>query len=936
MNDVDIRQLLDNLESAKNEAVKDCNALTPPPSVLKWSETDQGKKDSLTASGMDAICRGEVAAVIMSGGQGTRLGFKGPKGMYNIGLASGKSIFQLHMERLQKMRMLAAAKIDSPVDNVHIPVYIMTSMTNTQTIQDYFAEKNYFNYPHEDVFFFEQGLLPCLTQDGQMIIESPDALAMAPDGNGGIFPAMKKSGAFQNMMDRNVKHLHVYGIDNVLTKSVDPGFIGYCIENGVEVANKVVPRADASEKVGVTAVREGKMCIVEYSELPPEMTGCDSRGKLIYSAANICNHYFSVNFLVDKVMFASSSLYHLAHKKIPYYNPVTKVTETPSSPNGVKLEMFVFDVFPLADKWAVMECLREDEFAPVKNAPGSATDSPDTARALLSDQAIRWLTSAGAICYKDLSKDKHECEISPLLSYGGEGLEAYNKRKIPLPCVLYNVNVMDLALDTCDISELRRLLHRTNQEHILDFFPDMKKTDTIYKQLHGIDIPALLLNLESAKNEAVKDCNALTPPPSVLKWSETVQDKKDSLTALGMDAMCRGEVAAVIMSGGQGTRLGFKGPKGMYNIGLASGKSIFQLHMERLQKMRMLAAAKIDSPVDNVHIPVYIMTSVTNTQTIQDYFAEKKYFNYPHEDVFFFEQGLLPCLTQNGQMIIESPDALAMAPDGNGGIFPAMKKSGAFQNMMDRNVKHLHIYGIDNVLTKSVDPGFIGYCIENGVEVANKVVPRADASEKVGVTAVREGKMCIVEYSELPPEMTGCDSRGKLIYSAANICNHYCTVKFLRDKVLSGSNSLYHLAHKKIPYYNPVTKVTETPSSPNGVKLEMFVFDVFPLADKWAVMECLREDEFAPVKNAPGSPTDSPDTARALLSNQAIRWLTAIGASTYDGGNDFAEDGSAIRKECEISPLLSYGGEGLDHLCGAKIPLPSCFRSPHELDDEEI
>jgi UDP-N-acetylglucosamine/UDP-N-acetylgalactosamine diphosphorylase len=453
-------------------------------------------------------------------------------------------------------------------------------------------------------------------------------------------------------------------------------------------------------------------------------------------------------------------------------------------------------------------------------------------------------------------------------------------------------------------------------------------------QLSAVDIPTLLKNLEAAKNEAVKDCNALTPPPKVLKWAETAESERDDMCALGMEAICKSEVAAVIMSGGQGTRLGFKGPKGKYSIGLASGKTIFQLHMERLQKMRMLAAADT-CPLDNVHIPGYIMTSITNTQAIQDYFAEMDYFNFPQEDIFFFEQGLLPCLTSDGQMIIESPDTLSMAPDGNGGIFPALKKSGAFQNMMDRQVKHLHVYGIDNVLTKSVDPGFMGFCIQNNVEVANKVVPRADASEKVGVTAVREGRMCIVEYSELPVEMTGCDVEGKLIYSAANICNHYFSVDFLADKVMFNATSMYHLAHKKIPYYNPVTKQTETPSSPNGVKLEMFVFDVFTLAERWAVMESLREDEFAPVKNAPGSATDSPDTARALLSDQAIRWLTAAGATTYDGGNDFDGDGVAIRKECEISPLLSYGGEGLDHLFGAKIPLPSFFKSPHDVDDEE-
>ena len=341
--------MLTHLEAAKNEVSKDCNSLSPPSSVMKWSESNDSDKEKLTSIGMEAICKSEVAAVIMSGGQGTRLGYKGPKGMYDIGLASGKSIFQLHMERLQKMRMLAAADTCS-LENVHIPAFIMTSATNSQTIKDYFEEKNFFNFPREDVYFFEQGLLPCLTTEGQLILETVDALAMAPDGNGGIFPALKKSGAFQDMLDRKIKHLHIYGIDNVMTKSVDPGFIGYCISNNFEVANKVVPRANADEKVGVTAVRDGRMCIVEYSELPSEMTGCDENGKLIYSAANICNHYFSVDFLSSKVMFADP-MYHLAHKKIPYYNPVSKKTETPSTPNGVKLEMFVFDVFPLAERF---------------------------------------------------------------------------------------------------------------------------------------------------------------------------------------------------------------------------------------------------------------------------------------------------------------------------------------------------------------------------------------------------------------------------------------------------------------------------------------------------------------------------------------------------------------------------------------------------------
>jgi phosphoacetylglucosamine mutase len=233
------------------------------------------------------------------------------------------------------------------------------------------------------------------------------------------------------MLDRKIKHIHLYGIDNVLTKSADPAFIGYCIKNNCEVANKVVARANAGEKVGVSATRSGKLCIVEYSELPASMTGTDVNGVLIYSAANICNHYFNVKFLLEKVFSSNNGLYHLAHKKIPYYDPRTKKTVKPEANNGVKLEMFVFDVFPLADRWKIMEVVREDEFAPVKNAPGSDTDSPDTARALMYSQGIRWLTAAGAQISN--AEAAVECEISPLVSYAGEGLEKFQRTRLKLP-----------------------------------------------------------------------------------------------------------------------------------------------------------------------------------------------------------------------------------------------------------------------------------------------------------------------------------------------------------------------------------------------------------------------------------------------------------------------------------------------------------------------
>jgi UDP-N-acetylglucosamine/UDP-N-acetylgalactosamine diphosphorylase len=167
------------------------------------------------------------------------------------------------------------------------------------------------------------------------------------------------------------------------------------------------------------------------------------------------------------------------------------------------------------------------------------------------------------------------------------------------------------------------------------------------------------------------------------------------------------------------------------------------------------------------------------------------------------------------------------------------------------------------------------------------------------------------------------DDKGRLIYGAANICNHYISLQFLTDKILPNISGTYHLATKKIPYMDPVTKETVAPQQNNGVKLEMFIFDVFPLAERWLVMEVAREDEFAPVKNAPGDPTDSPDTARKMISEQGVRWLRAAGATVIAEDADADAGASSARALCEVSPLLSYAGEGLEKYAGKEIKLPA-------------
>lgn len=327
------------------------------------------KKDSIAAYkvGINAIGRGEVAALVLAGGQGTRLGFSGPKGMYNIGLPSGKTLFQLLAERLKKLKEIASCE--------SLPFYIMTSPINHEETASFFKENNYFGLPEKDVLFFQQGMLPCMTNEGKIILESAGRVAMAPDGNGGIYPSLKNSGMIDDMATRGTKYIHVFSIDNALTKIADPVFIGHCVSKEADCGNKSVWKSRPHEKVGVLAEKAGKPCIVEYSEITTEMAErTDERGRLLFGAGNICNHFYTLDFLQEKVMPNLGNMYHIARKKIPYYDEASKSTVKPEANNGIKLESFIFDIFPLSERMAVLESEREQEFAPVKNAPGSPSD----------------------------------------------------------------------------------------------------------------------------------------------------------------------------------------------------------------------------------------------------------------------------------------------------------------------------------------------------------------------------------------------------------------------------------------------------------------------------------------------------------------------------------------------------------------------------------
>ncbi|EXC23126.1 putative UDP-N-acetylglucosamine pyrophosphorylase [Morus notabilis] len=380
-------------------------------------------------AGLKAISEGKLAVLLLSGGQGTRLGSSDPKGCFNIGLPSGKSLFQLQAERILCVQKLASqVKSDS---NVQIHWYIMTSPFTDESTRKFFESHKYFGLESEQVTFFQQGTIPCVSKDGRFIMESPFGVAKAPDGNGGVYSALKTSKLLEDMSMRGVKYLDCYGVDNALVRVADPTFLGYFIDKGVAAAAKVVRKAYPQEKVGVF-VRRGKggpLTVVEYSELDPSLASAINQetGRLRFCWSNVCLHMFTLDFLHQVANgLEKDSVYHLAEKKIPSIHGHTV---------GYKLEQFIFDAFPYAPSTALYEVLREEEFAPVKNANGSNFDTPDSARLLVLRLHSRWVVAAGGFLTHSVPLYATGVEVSPLCSFAGENLEPICRgRTFHAPC----------------------------------------------------------------------------------------------------------------------------------------------------------------------------------------------------------------------------------------------------------------------------------------------------------------------------------------------------------------------------------------------------------------------------------------------------------------------------------------------------------------------
>ncbi|KAI8591038.1 nucleotide-diphospho-sugar transferase [Geranomyces variabilis] len=476
--------------------------------------------------------------------------------------------------------------------------------------------------------------------------------------------------------------------------------------------------------------------------------------------------------------------------------------------------------------------------------------------------------------------------------------------------------------------ELRKTFTAAGQGHVFQFWDILSaaEREELVANLSRIDVDRINRIYRKAMDTPPKASTAkLAPLPEAAFASTLLESNAAKVKAWeekGLRLIAENKVGVILLAGGQGTRLGSSDPKGCYDIGLPSKKSLFQLQAERILRLEKVAA-KYSRGTEKIVIPWYIMVSGPTKAATTGYFRKNNFFGLQPENVVFFEQGVLPAFTPEGKIFMETKDTPAVAPDGNGGIYAALRREGVLADLERRGIPYVHTYCVDNCLVKVADPVFIGYCIEQNADCGAKAVPKASPDESVGVICLRDDKFAVVEYSEIDPKVAELrNPDGALVYNAANIANHFYTVEFLRRIDALESELEYHIAHKKIKHVDHATGDKVSPTKNNGIKLELFIFDVFPFTERMAVLEIARKEEFSPLKNAPGAATDSPETSRADILSQCARWARAAGATIVNGEGD-----NAALPVLEISPLVSYAGEGLEKLAGTTITTPKVIES---------
>lgn len=385
------------------------------------------------------------------------------------------------------------------------------------------------------------------------------------------------------------------------------------------------------------------------------------------------------------------------------------------------------------------------------------------------------------------------------------------------------------------------------QEQILRYYDELNDESKLALENEIINTDFEVLKAIETKGESERG----TFEPMQSMELDEIESKKDEFKKIGLESIRKGEVAAVLLAGGMGTRLGSDDPKGMYDIGLTKHVYIFQRLIENLMEVVDEAGA---------YVPLYIMTSDKNHEKTINFLKDKDYFGYNSEYVKFFKQEMAPATDYNGKILLEAKDKLSTSPNGNGGWYVSMYNAGLAKEAMDNGVKYINIFAVDNVLQRIADPVFVGAVEAGGYVSGAKVVRKAARDEKVGAICLEDGKPSIVEYYEMTDGMMDAkNEKGDPAYNFGVILNYLFSIDELEK--IRENKLMIHVVEKKIPYIDEEANLVK-PESPNGYKFEVLVLDMVHEMKDCLSFEVVRSREFAPIKNKTG--IDSVESAREL------------------------------------------------------------------------
>ncbi|MDP2974309.1 MAG: UDPGP type 1 family protein, partial [Candidatus Diapherotrites archaeon] len=432
----------------------------------------------------------------------------------------------------------------------------------------------------------------------------------------------------------------------------------------------------------------------------------------------------------------------------------------------------------------------------------------------------------------------------------------------------YNAKMIQQRYKTVSI-----LLKQHNQQQLLTFWDELDKSsrEKLLCQIEELDFESLdekisLYVKSSVPTELPTD---IKPAPVYPALPKTAEHKAKYIKAkqLGVELLSKGKVAAFVVAGGQGTRLGFDGPKGDFAISPVKNKTLFQLFAETIKA----AGEKY-----GFEPRWYIMTSPLNHEQTRRIFKDNNFYGLKERDVFIFQQGTEVNFSSEGKVLLEAKDTLATSPDGHGGSLKALCKNGAITDMKTHGIEHISYFQVDNPLINIFNPMFVGLHAMDKAEMSSMAVIKSGPFEKVGNFCLVDDRVTVIEYSDLPDELAEKkNSDGSLVFSLGSIAIHIIDRSFVEHLNAKGFALPYHRAVKKIPYIDLQSGKKIEPQKPNGIKLETFVFDALPLAKKSIIFEAIRSEEFAPVKNKTGA--DSSQVARQMMIDRAASWLERAG-----------------------------------------------------------